>query len=60
VVDWPTGTGVKLADASECAVVQADAVASVFADATQITQFVEGDQKYVLAVRPMLPGDTGC
>jgi len=57
---WPVAAGVKLAAASECAVVEATAVGTLFANSTQITQFVDEGVKYVLVVRPMLPGDAGC
>jgi hypothetical protein len=59
-VDWPASIGVPLASASECAVVSADAVGTLFADSTQITRFIEGPQQFTLLVRPMIPGDPGC
>lgn len=59
-VAWPTGAGVSLAAASDCAVVEASAIGSIFNEATQITRFVDGGIKYVLLVRPLLPGDAGC
>ncbi|MEN9644036.1 MAG: hypothetical protein RL238_705 [Actinomycetota bacterium] len=60
VVPWPAGTGVVLADAAECGVVAADAVGSLFADATQLTFFQEGEAVYQLSVIAVLPGDTLC
>ena len=59
VVDWPADVSLTLAEASECAEVAADEVADLFADATQLTFFVEDDVTYQLSVRPQLPGD-GC
>lgn len=59
-VPWPAATGVSLAAASKCAVVDAADLGALFNEATQITRFVDGDVKYVLVVRPMLPGDAGC
>lgn len=59
-IEWPSAAGVSLASASQCAVVEASAIGDLFAQATQITRFVENDIKYVLLVRPMLPGDPGC
>lgn len=59
-VAWPAAAGVTLASASECAVVEAGNIGDLFTTATQITRFVENGIKYVLVVRPMLPGDAGC
>jgi hypothetical protein len=59
-VAWPAGAGVGLATAGECAVVEGEAVASLFASAKQDTRFVDDDVAYVLFVRPLLPGDHGC
>ena len=59
-LEWPAASGVVLADASECAVVEAPAIDDLFAQATQITRFIENGIKYVLLVRPTIPGDRGC
>jgi hypothetical protein len=60
-VQWPAdAAGVALAAATECAVVPSSAVQDVFAEATQITRFVDAGERYVLLVRPMVPGDPGC
>jgi len=59
-LEWPATAGVSLATASECAVVEASALGDLFSQATQITRFVENGIKYVLLVRPMIPGDRGC
>jgi len=59
-IAWPSGTGVTLVTAAECQVVQASTLGTTFAEATQITRFIDAGQKFVLAVRPMLPGDVGC
>ena len=60
VIDWPAATGVSLADAGDCARVDAEAVGSLFIDATQNTYFRDGDIVYHLAVRGVLPGDPAC
>jgi hypothetical protein len=60
VVDWPTTTGVSLANAVECARVDAAVVGSLFTDAKQNTYFNEGDVIYQLSVAGVLPGDPAC
>lgn len=60
VVDWPAGVAVVLADATECARIDAAAVGSLFIDAKQNTYFKEGDVVYQLAVAGALPGDPVC
>ena len=60
MVDWPAGTGVSLADAGDCARVDAAAVGSLFVDATQNTYFGDAEMVYHLAVRGVLPGDPAC
>lgn len=59
-VVWPSSAGVPLATAGECAVVTRAAIGNVFDRATQITRFVDAGVKYVVIVRPMVPGDPGC
>ncbi len=60
LVDWPEAAGVTLASAGECARVEASAVGTLFADATQNTFFREGGVTYRLAVAAVLPGDAAC
>lgn len=60
VVPWPADTGVVLADATECAVIDASKGDALFAEATQLTFFQEGDVVYQLSVIAVLPGDTLC
>jgi hypothetical protein len=60
IVDWPVGTGVALAAASECARVDAAAVGSLFDEAQRNTYFREAGVVYALAVRGVLPGDPAC
>lgn len=60
VVDWPAAAGVTLADATECATVEASAIGDLFSTATSLTFFREGDQVYSVAVAPVLPGDATC
>lgn len=57
LVDWPTNTSVRLADASDCAAVPAIEVDALFEHATQLTYFVEDGTTYQLSVKPQLPGD---
>jgi len=59
-VDWPASTGVSLADATECARVDAAAAGSLFTDAKQNTYFKEGEIVYQLSVAGVLPGDPAC
>lgn len=59
-VDWPADAPVDLADASECASVPADGFAELFADATQITVFVDDGVDHRLAVAPAVPGRATC
>lgn len=59
-VDWPASAGVRLADATECAVVEASAIGDLFETATQLTYFREDGQVYALAVAVVLPGDPVC
>jgi hypothetical protein len=60
VVDWPAGAAVALAEATECARVDAAAVGTLFIDAKQNTYFQQGDVVYQLAVAGVLPGDLVC
>jgi hypothetical protein len=59
LVDWPADAGVALADAAECATLPADVAVPLFADATQLTFFVDGGVTYRVAVTPQLP-DSSC
>lgn len=58
IVEWPADASVRLADAAECAEVPAAEVADLFADATQLTYFTDGDVTYQIAAKPLLPGDS--
>ena len=60
VVPWPADTGVVLAEATECAVIDAEKGDALFADATQLTFFQEGELVYQLSVIAVLPGDASC
>jgi hypothetical protein len=60
VVEWPIETGVVLADSAQCAKTAATEVDELFANATQLTFFKEGDVVYQLAVVGVLPGDALC
>lgn len=65
IVPWPSSMGIRLADASECATVDAAAAGTVFTDATQLTFFTEPDASgsdvvYQLSATPVLPGDATC
>jgi hypothetical protein len=59
VSDWPADVSLALADATECVEVPAADVGELFADANQLSFFVEGGLTYQLSVKPRLPGD-GC
>ncbi len=56
---WPTGVA-RLSYATDCINVSASAVGSLLQGATSITRFTEDGKKYVLAVRPVLPGMAKC
>ena len=56
IVDWPAAAGVRLADASDCAEVPAAGVATVLADANQLTRFVDAGVTYALSVQPSVAG----
>jgi hypothetical protein len=58
VVDWPADASVRLATATECAEVPVDEFADVFASATQLTWFRDGDVIYQVSAAPSLPGET--
>lgn len=55
IVDWPVESSLALAGAAE---VPAASVRELFADANQLTFFVQDDVTYQLAVKPQLPGDS--
>ncbi|HEY7069760.1 MAG TPA: hypothetical protein VH479_06605 [Acidimicrobiales bacterium] len=56
IVDWPAAAGVRLADASDCVEVPADGVATVLADANQLTRFLDAGVTYALSVQPSVAG----
>lgn len=58
-VDWPDDVSLALADAADCAAVPATEVGELFAEANQLTFFVDGDVTYQVSVKPQLPGG-GC
>lgn len=64
VVNWSDEIPVRLADATECAVVPAATIGEFFGEMKQNTVFLEGDREtesfYQLAVVAVLPGDPGC
>lgn len=60
VVDWPTSTGVRLADAVDCATLTAAQAGTVLTDAKQNTYFREDDVVYFVAAAVVLPGDRTC
>jgi hypothetical protein len=59
VTDWPDDVSLELAGATECGEVPAAEVTELFADANQLTFFVDDDVTYQLSVKPELPG-AGC
>jgi len=56
-VPWPTDLGVTLAGAVDCARVDAAKIGTLFADATQLTFFVEDGTTYAVSAVAVLPGD---
>lgn len=60
VVDWPTATGVVLADSAECARVSDEVAGDLFRGANELTFFREGEIVYQLWVVQVLPGDLPC
>ena len=60
IADWPSTTGLQLADAAQCATLAGSKVGDLFLKATQLTFFKEGELVYQLAVVGALPGDALC
>lgn len=60
VTPWPAGTGVVLAQASNCVVADSAKVGAVLSAANQLSWFSEGGVTYQLAVATVFPGDKGC
>ena len=56
VVEWPADTGVELATLGECVEIDRDVIGDLFADATELTFFSEGESVYTVLARPALPG----
>ena len=56
-VEWPAEVSVRLKDVGFCAVLPADEVGDLFADAHYDTLFIEDGVNYRLAIKPQLPGD---
>ena len=59
VVPWPTGTGVRLADAATCAIGSGAELAATLGAATTLTFFTEDGVTYQVSAVGQLPG-TGC
>jgi hypothetical protein len=59
LVAWPADLGVKLLDL-KCVQIDAAKVQPLFEAADQLTYFTQEGATYVLAVRPMFPGQQGC
>lgn len=59
VVDWPAGTGVRLADAATCAIGSGEALATALKEATSLTYFAEDGVVYQVSAIGQLPG-TSC
>jgi hypothetical protein len=58
VVEWPSDTGVALADLGSCTRLEAADVGAVFESADELTLFQDGEIVYEVWVRPALPGRT--
>jgi hypothetical protein len=59
VVDWPL-VNVPLSDAAECLVVDDPAAPALFSSMTTETRVRQRDVIYSIAVRPVLPAESGC
>ncbi len=57
---WPKDAPVRLADAAQCAQLDAAVADPIFADATELTFFTDEGQLYQVFVAPLLPGDATC
>jgi hypothetical protein len=53
---WPAGTGIELADATECVAISRAFLGDLFERADQLTVFSQNDVDYQLTVRPAYPG----
>lgn len=60
VREWPADAPVRLADAAECALLDAADVETLLADTTEWTFFTDADVTYQLFVAHVLPGDAAC
>lgn len=60
VVEWPADAPVALDDEIDCAVVDAEVLHSLFADANQLTWFAADGLTFQVVPVPVLPGDPGC
>jgi hypothetical protein len=60
IAAWPAEAVVSLASATTCALVDAEAIGSLFLAAKQNTYFTENDLTYQLSVAGVLPGDPVC
>jgi hypothetical protein len=56
IVEWPSGIGVRLADAATCTVVPAAEVGETIAAADQLTFFTDAGVTYQVLARTVLPG----
>ncbi len=59
IVPWPADTGIRLADATTCAIGTGEVLASTLAAANTLTFFTEDGVTYQLSAVGQLPG-TGC
>ena len=59
IVAWPAGTGVRLADAADCAIGTGDVLAATLGEATTLTFFTDDGITYQVSAVGQLPG-TGC
>ena len=58
IEEWPADAPVRLADAAECAELPVADGEALFADATQLTFFTDGDVTYQVAAVQQVPGRT--
>lgn len=56
VVEWPTDTGIVLAEITQCVEAETAVVGELLTSANQLTFFTENDVNYQIVARPAYPG----
>lgn len=60
IVDWPSGSGISLADATDCVRAGADVIGELLTGANELTWFRDGGVVHIVAAAGVLPGDPPC